>query len=233
MTTDALGLYVHIPFCKSKCNYCDFCSYPAIGSSARDGYIERVISEAREYVKGEKIRVDTLYLGGGTPSLLSPAQAERLLSSLSDIFDISPLAEVTIEANPGTVDGEKVLAYKSLGVNRISLGLQSIHENELKILGRIHTYDDFLSAYKLVREHGFDNVSIDLMYGIPEQTKDSFRKTLDAVTALEPEHISAYGLIVEEGTPFYSMAKSLPLPSEDEECDMYFMAAEVLRERGT
>lgn len=232
MTTDAIGLYVHIPFCKSKCNYCDFCSYPSLEDRARDGYIERVISEARDYAKGEKIRVDTVYFGGGTPSLLSLAQAERLITSLADSFDISPSAEITLEANPGTLNKEKAMAYKTLGINRISLGLQTIHKNELKILGRIHTYDDFLSAYKLIRACGFDNVSIDLMYGIPEQTKDSFAKSLDTVTVLEPEHISAYGLIIEEGTPFYSMAKTLPLPSEDEECDMYFMAADMLRARG-
>ena len=232
MTTDKRGLYVHVPFCKAKCNYCDFCSYPALYESRADKYIDRLISEAWEYSRDRRIQVDTVYFGGGTPSLLEPEQLGRLLLSLGEIFDIDREAEITLEANPGTLTEQKLRGYKELGINRISLGLQTIHENELKILGRIHTFSDFLDSYKMLRDLGFNNISIDLMYGIPEQTQASFEKTLDAAIALRPEHISAYGLIVEEGTPFYGMRDKLPLPTEDEECEMYAMAAERLRDSG-
>lgn len=232
MTTDALGLYVHVPFCKAKCNYCDFCSYPSLYESSADAYIDRVISEAESYRAAEKLAVDTVYFGGGTPSLLAPRQLEKLMLSLRDVFLISPDAEITIEANPGTLTKQKLRGYKSLGFNRISLGLQSIHENELKFLGRIHDFGDFLKSYSMARECGFDNVSIDLMYGIPSQTKATFEKTLTRVIELKPEHVSVYGLIIEEGTPFYKAVDKLPLPSEDEECDMYTLAAKMLAECG-
>ena len=232
MTTDPIGIYVHIPFCKSKCNYCDFCSYPSLYEARADEYVERVIAEAGGYRKEHPLRVDTVYFGGGTPSLLTPSQLERLLKSLREVFDILPDAEITLEANPGTLTEEKARGYKALGVNRISLGVQTIHEKELKSLGRIHTYGDFLTSYKLLRECGFDNISVDLMYGIPHQTADSFTETLREIISLKPEHISAYGLIVEEGTPFYDVADSLPLPTEDAECDMYYTAADILKKAG-
>ena len=232
MITDIRGLYVHIPFCIRKCNYCDFASLGGSFDEHIDAYIDRLLSEAEEYRENEKVKIDTLYFGGGTPSLLSPKRLERILLPLSDIFDFSSDLEFTLEANPGTLDYEKAVGYRSLGVNRISMGLQSIHENELKILGRIHTYTDFLECYSALRRAGFENLNVDLMYGIPECTVDSFGKTLDAVTALSPEHVSAYGLIVEEGTPFYKMRKTLALPTEDEEADMYYLASEKLARAG-
>lgn len=232
MTTDARGLYVHIPFCIRKCNYCNFASLGGSFDEYIDSYTDRLLSEAKEYRESEKVKIDTLYFGGGTPSLLSPKRLEIMLSTLSEIFSFTDDLEFTLEANPGTLDYEKAAGYRSLGVNRVSIGLQSIHGNELKILGRIHNYDEFLECYGALRRAGFENLNVDLMYGIPECTVDSFAKTLDAVTALSPEHISAYGLIVEEGTPFYKMRKTLALPDEDEEAQMYYLAADKLARAG-
>ena len=232
MTTDSLGLYVHIPYCVRKCNYCDFCSFPKGTGGVPDLYVDRLCDEILEYSGREQRPLDTVYFGGGTPSLLSPCQMEKIVASIRNTFGISPLAEITFEANPGTLTREKVNAFRSLGFNRVSIGLQSIHENEMKKLGRIHNYEDFLSAFKMLREAEFDNISVDLMYGIPHQTKESFLETVRAVIALSPEHISAYGLMVEEGTPFYAERDSLPLPSLDEECDMYDIARETLSDAG-
>lgn len=232
MITDPIGLYVHIPFCVRKCNYCDFCSYSGRVSEQLSPYVDALFKEARQYVREEKIKVNTLYFGGGTPSLLAPWELEKILLGLSDIFDVTELRELTLEANPGTFDLEKMIAYRSLGVNRISIGIQSFHENELKKLGRIHSASESIKGYKAVRRAGFDNVSIDLMYGIPEQTLASFVGTLDEAIALDPEHISAYGLIVEEGTPFFAERDTLAVPDEDTECAMYYTAAERLSGAG-
>ena len=232
MTTDNLGLYVHIPYCVRKCNYCDFCSLPNGKAGVHDSYVDALCKEILSYKTSPKRQIDTVYFGGGTPSLLSSSQAQRIIGSIREVFDISDNAEITLEANPGTLTREKTVAYKSLGFNRVSMGLQSIHENEMKKLGRIHNYQDFISSFKLLREAGFDNINVDLMYGIPYQTKDSFRETLRAVTELSPEHISAYGLILEEGTPLYLEREALPLPTIDEECDMYDLACAFLREAG-
>ena len=230
MTTK--GLYIHIPFCKRKCAYCDFCSSADFDGELTERYIRAVLAEAAEYGRDEKIPIDTLYLGGGTPSLLSLSQLEMLLAGLDKYFDILPDAERTIEVNPGTMTESKARGYKALGFNRVSVGLQSVHENELKKLGRIHTFGDFLHSYAILRHAGFDNISIDLMYGIPEQTRDSFSSTLDTVLSLFPEHISVYGLIVEEGTPFFEQRDMLPLPDEDAECDMYYLAHGKLTSHG-
>ncbi len=232
MTTDALGLYVHIPFCVRKCNYCDFCSYSDRIDGKLSPYITALLDEAKGYARREKIKIYTLYFGGGTPSLLPPAELERILSGLDLIFDFSSLSELTVEANPDTFDTQKMREYKTLGVNRVSLGVQSIHENELKKLGRIHSASCAVEAYKHLRRAGFDNVNLDLMYGIPEQTESSFSATLDAVIDLDPEHISAYGLIIEDGTPFYKERDTLALPDEDTECCMYYTAAEKLSRAG-
>ena len=232
MATDRLGLYVHIPYCVRKCNYCDFCSLPNGRGSIPESYIEALIKEISSYKATPKRVLDTVYFGGGTPSLLSVFEMQRIMHSVRDSFEISPLAEITLEANPGTLTEEKARGYKALGFNRVSLGLQSIHENEMKMLGRIHNYEDFLVSFKLLREAGFDNVNVDLMYGIPYQNKDSFLETLNTVVSLSPEHISAYGLILEEGTPLYEQRDYLPLPSLDEECDMYDLASEILHRAG-
>ena len=228
MKAKAIGLYVHVPFCVRKCRYCDFASFPTSDLSVRDEYINALCREIDSY-SGRGLCVSTVFFGGGTPSLLSPEEFSKITSHIRSAFKILPNAEFTLEANPGTVTEDKLKSYIACGVNRVSIGLQSIHENELKKLGRIHNYQEFLDCYSLVRRLGITNVNVDLMYGIPEQTKDSFRKTLGEVIALNPEHISAYGLIIEEGTPFFSERDTLALPSEELECDMYYLAADMLR----
>ena len=232
MKADAIGLYVHIPFCLRKCNYCDFCSFDSLDGKIRAEYISALIREIKSYKREEKISVDTLFFGGGTPSLLEPHEFEAIVEAIRESFNLLSCFEFTIEVNPKTVTLGKLLFFKSQGVNRISIGLQSIHENEMKILGRIHNFDDFIDAYYAVKKVGISNVSIDVMYGIPEQTKESFLETLNNIIILEPTHISVYGLILEEGTRFWNLRDKLPLPSEDEECEMYFSACEYLRSKG-
>ena len=232
MATDSLGLYVHIPYCKRKCNYCDFCSLPLGDGAVPDSYIARLIDEIRSYSGAEKRALTTIYFGGGTPSLLAPDKMRLIVSAIKESFAIADNAEITFEANPGTLSEEKALEYRRLGFNRVSMGLQSIHDNEMKKLGRIHDYDDFLKSYNLLRKAGFDNINVDLMYGIPDQTKESFTRTLENILALSPEHISCYGLIIEEGTPFYKMADTLNVPELDDECDMYELAARMLADYG-
>ena len=231
METKAIGLYVHIPFCVKKCNYCDFCSFPYEHASWRSEYVDCLCKEIRGY-KGKNICLNTIFFGGGTPSLLSPTEFKRIFSAIEESFVISPDTEFTIESNPKTIDADKISAYMDCGVNRISFGLQSIHENELKILGRIHNFQEFLVSYNLARDSGIKNVSIDIMYGLPEQTLDSFSRTLERVIELNPDHISVYGLILEEGTPLYEVRSFVDFPSEDEECDMYYLAAEMLKTAG-
>ena len=229
MKAEGIGLYIHIPFCKKKCNYCDFCSYPNISESVRTSYIKRLCEEISEYKKEPKIKLETVFFGGGTPTLLTASELMEIWSAVLDTFDTGSVSEFTLEANPGTVTREILSAFSDIGANRISIGLQSIHENELKKLGRIHTCEDFLASFELAREY-FDNVSLDVMYGIAEQSFESFKRTLDFVSSLPVTHLSVYGLIIEEGTPFYKERKALLLPSEDEECDMYLFAAEKLAE---
>ena len=232
MTTKPIGLYLHIPFCKSKCNYCDFCSYAGVKDDLADRYVEAVGRELLSYKRSEKIKIDTVFLGGGTPSLLSARQLENLLGKAHEALSVCENSEITVEVNPATVTEEKLTAYKSLGINRISIGMQSIFQNELKKLGRMHTKEDFLTCYNNVRKAGIDNVSFDIMYGIPEQTKESFLKTLKYAVGLSPEHLSVYSLIVEPGTPFYDMQSSLCIPDEDAVCDMYYSATEILSASG-
>lgn len=231
MTTDRLGLYVHIPYCVRKCNYCDFCSLPSGHTGVPDAYVTRLCREIESYYGRVTMPLDTVYFGGGTPSLLTPGQINDIFAAIRNVFEISEGAEITFEANPGTLTEDKAKMFYDLGFNRVSLGLQSIHEKEMKKLGRIHTYEQFLSCYHTLREVGFDNISVDLMYGIPYQTKESFIESVRTLIALSPEHISSYGLMIEEGTPFFE-EKELPLPTLDDECDMYFLAADILKENG-
>ncbi len=231
MKTKPIGLYVHTPLCIRKCNYCDFCSYPEASVEWREKYIDTLCAEIDGY-KDRNISVDTVFFGGGTPSLLTPNEFEKITSHINKSFEVLPEAEFTLEANPKTLTRENLSAYMSMGVNRLSIGVQSIHENELKTLGRIHNLADFLDSYTLARECGIKNINLDLMYGIPLQTKESFNKTLDTVISLSPSHLSLYGLILEEGTPFYDKRAALPLPSEDTECDMYYLALKKLKSAG-
>ncbi len=232
MTTEPIGVYVHIPYCIKKCNYCDFCSLPGGKGGVPDVYVERLGEEILTY-RGEcKIPASTLYFGGGTPSLLCSTQLKKIISALKLVFDFTSELEFTLEANPGTVNEGKLRQLRTLGVNRLSLGMQSAQQNELSALGRIHTQKELVDAFLSARRVGFDNISCDLMYGIPHQTKDSFRDTLNTLTELSPEHISVYGLMIEEGTPFYEMQGGLPLPSEERECEMYYLADKLLTSSG-
>ena len=221
MKADALSLYVHIPFCIRKCNYCDFCSFSDIKEEDRRAYVDALLREISEYKSEPKLLLNTVFFGGGTPSLLTEHELCKITEKIREVFDLSPGCEFTLESNPKTVTREKLITYKRCGVNRLSIGLQSIHENELKMLGRIHSFNDFLESYKLAREVGINNINVDIMYSIPGQTPKSFCETVEAVLALSPEHISAYSLILEEGTPLYLQRDKLSFPSLDDECLMY------------
>ncbi len=233
MKTDKIGLYLHVPFCVKKCGYCDFCSFPlnSLSDEERSAYVSALCSEIDGY-KGLRIEADTVFIGGGTPSLLSGQDIYKIREHIEAAFSISSAAEFTLEVNPKTLTEENLSAYINAGVNRISIGLQTIHENELKKLGRIHSYNEFLDTYNLARKFGINNINVDLMYGIPNQTIASFVETLKAVLSLSPEHISLYGLILEENTPFFNIKDSLALPPEDAECDMYDLAINMLGEYG-
>ena len=229
-----LELYLHIPFCVRKCEYCDFLSGPA-SDLVRSGYVEQlrqeILCQSAYYQGYEAV---TVFLGGGTPSLLKEGEIAALMDTVHRCFAVSPEAEITIEANPGTVTMEKLQTYRACGINRISIGLQSANDRELKALGRIHTYDDFLKTYQRVRQAGFANVNVDLMSALPGQTMASWKNTMKKTAMLKPEHISAYSLILEEGTPFYEKYHDHPeaLPGEDEEREMYYAAKAFLKEQG-
>ena len=234
-----LELYLHIPFCVRKCNYCDFFSASGTPKEQAD-YVSAMIQEIQSYqeLSGE-YEVQTIFLGGGTPSLLTPEQIEKIFTTIYHIFSVNENAEITMEMNPGTVDIEKLRAMKAAGVNRLSIGLQSAQNEELKMLGRIHTYEEFLETWRLTEQAGFKNRNIDLMSALPGQTIESYEDTLSKVLALEPEHISAYSLILEEGTVFYDWYEkgkldrgAWKLPSEEEEYAMGELTIQRLAEAG-
>ena len=200
---DHLSLYIHIPFCVRKCHYCDFLSAPC-NEETRQKYVETLCMEvAQRAGKFKDRKVDTIFFGGGTPSILSTEQFGQIMAVIKQEFNVLPKAEISMEVNPGTVNLEKLESYQRYGVNRLSIGLQSADNEELKILGRIHTWEVFVQTWELVRETGFSNVNIDLMSALPGQTLESYESTLRKVLAMKPEHISAYSLIIEEGTRFY------------------------------
>lgn len=228
-----LGIYIHIPFCIKKCKYCDFLSF-ASDDETMERYVESLCLEIRTFFeKNKNYQVKSIYLGGGTPSILKPELTKKVMDTLRDVAVIDEDAEISTEANPGTLDMDKLTTYKKCGINRLSIGLQSTQEKELAYLGRIHTYEEFLDSYQMARKAGFDNINIDLMSAVPYQTLDSWKKTLERILDLEPEHISAYSLIVEEGTPFYEddSLESL-VPDEDTERRMYELTEEVLLKHG-
>ena len=226
MNQKKLGIYIHIPFCVRKCNYCDFNSF-ASDDETKVNYINALCNEIRGYgPKFKDYSVNTVFIGGGTPSILPAGLTRQFMDCLYSNFAIDSDAEISMEANPGTLDIEKIKAYKELGINRISLGLQSTVSQELKILGRIHDYETFLDSFMMLREEGFRNINVDLMNGIPNQTYDSFMNGLKIIKELNPEHISIYSLIVEEGTPFYE--RELNLPDEDEERKMVHSIPSIL-----
>ena len=236
MDNKSAELYIHIPFCVKKCLYCDFLSFPA-DEKTKEKYIEALCDELL-YIGSERCDkpLRSVFIGGGTPSVLPAEQTVRVMETVKSRFDLLPDAEVTIECNPGTLDEEKLKAYRECGINRLSIGLQSSHEKELKSLGRIHTYDDFVSCIRMAEEAGFTNINVDLMSGLPGQSESSFEETLRKVCTLSDciKHISAYSLIVEEETPFGQMYEDgkLELPDEEEDRKMYHMTSRILKEYG-
>jgi len=234
MSNMPLGIYIHIPFCARKCAYCDFLSFPA-DKDTQEKYVSQLLEEIRRSERlSENYEAATVFFGGGTPSILKGERISEIIRQLKSQFFFRKDAEVTVEANPGTVNREKLQQYREAGVNRISFGLQSADNRELKLLSRVHTWEQFLESYGMAREEGFRNINVDLMSALPGQTEDSYRRTLKRVLELQPQHISAYSLMLEEGTPFYEKYKDHPelLPSEDAERQMYYDTKEILYEHG-
>lgn len=244
MNKKNIGIYIHIPFCKKKCEYCDFKSY--VGKeNLIDRYIKWVNHELKEVGEGNKIDyenniddliiVKTIYIGGGTPSILPPKYISDILRTVKENYTIdNENLEVTIEVNPGTVDEEKLMEYKKCGVNRLSIGLQATQNRLLNVLGRIHTYNDFLVTYNSARKIGFDNINVDLMLGIPGQSLEDVQESVEKIIKLSPEHISTYSLIIEEGTPFYKKLEKneINLPGEEIERKMYWLVKRKLEDAG-
>jgi len=225
-----MSLYIHIPFCKQKCLYCDFPSY-----SGKEQFMDEYIDALNKEIlrKAHQYTVNSIFIGGGTPSYLNNSILEKLLATLNKL-NLKENIEFTVECNPGTLDKENLSIMKKYNVNRISMGLQSTKNSVLKEIGRIHSYEEFRNNYFLARECGFDNINVDLMFGLPNQTFEDWKKSLEEVATLESAHISAYSLIIEEGTHFYDLYKNdkLKLPDEDKERLMYLATKEILNKYG-
>ena len=237
-----LGIYIHIPFCVQKCRYCDFTSYAGKGEELKNRYIKSLINNIKQAATAPTgglpalsgRTVDSIFFGGGTPSLLSPAQLGEIMTELRSHFVLTDDCEITMEANPGTVSLETLQGYRNLGFNRISFGVQSMEPEILKILGRIHGPEEAAESVRLAREAGFENLNLDLMFGIPGQTLEQWKSTLAKITDLKPEHISFYSLQVEEGTPIYNEIKfgRLEPLTDEEDREMYHVGLKYLREQG-
>lgn len=231
-----MELYLHMPFCVRKCAYCDFLSFPS-GAETQRMYAKRLMEDIDVMGKryGE-IPVETIFIGGGTPSVPDSGLIVEIMEHVRHAFHVADGVEISMEANPGTVTREKLTDYRKAGINRLSFGLQSANDRELKLLGRIHTWAEFLESFTLARECGFANLNIDLMSALPGQTCESWKETLSRVTDLDPEHISAYSLIIEEGTPFgerYGSEEGRKLlPDEDSEREMYHETKRFLKDCG-
>lgn len=224
----SIGIYLHIPFCARKCFYCDFLSFPC-GEEEQGRYVQLLAQEMKGWQEKLSSAVtDTVFVGGGTPSLLSVPDMDTVFQALHDSFSLEMLSEFSLECNPGTVTEEKLSLYRKAGVSRISIGMQSAVEEELRKLGRIHTYGEFMRCCEMVRRAGFDNVNIDVMAAIPGQTIRSYEETLRCVLSLEPEHISSYSLIIEEDTPFYEQYAGIPPVDEETDRRMYELTGELL-----
>ena len=231
-----IGIYVHIPFCKKKCEYCDFVSY-SNKEFLVEKYVYSLIKSIENYkskVNKKYYKVNTIYIGGGTPSFINSKYIVMILEKIRESFCVDDNAEITIELNPGTVTEEKLLDYKKAGINRVSVGLQSSKDSLLKMLGRIHTYDEFLNVYDMLKENGFDNINVDLMLGLPMQTIDDIKESMQEVLKLNLNHVSVYSLIVEEGTPLEQKISSgsLELPKEELERKMYYTVKNMLEKNG-
>lgn len=241
-----ISIYIHIPFCIKKCNYCDFLSAPA-DSRTQETYLHALVQEIiLEAPKYSAYEVQTIFIGGGTPTVVPAQHICHILDIIRAYYHVYNHAEISMEANPGTVTGEALQLYKRAGINRLSFGLQSADNNELECLGRIHTYEDFLNSYQMAVEKGFDNINVDVMSSLPGQKPEDYQRTLKKITGLspKPKHISAYSLIIEEGTPFYDYygdeSKAMEhtgdtqahLPSEEDERAMYQRTEDTLQEAG-
>lgn len=229
----SIGVYIHIPFCVQKCVYCDFLSGPATRQRQQeyvDALLREIAWESKHYAE---YVIKTIFFGGGTPSILEAEEIAKILDCLRKHYRIDAKAEITLEMNPGTVDRKKLLKLKDSGINRLSIGLQSANNAELQMLGRIHTYEDFLQTYCQAKEIGFANINIDLMSALPDQHMKSWIRTLEKVVALQPEHISAYSLIIEAGTQLYNNRDAWgSVPDEDEDRQMYQETKRILAEHG-
>ena len=231
-----LGIYVHIPFCKQKCSYCDFISYANKEEKTKE-YVKciqkEIEIESKKYSKDE-YEITTIYLGGGTPSYISALYIENIINVIKLNYNVKDNAEITIEINPGTVNEEKILIYEKIGINRVSIGLQTTNDKLLKQIGRIHTYEEFLNCYKLVSKSKIDNINVDLMLALPNQTIEDLEESLQKVIKLKPNHISLYSLILEEGTKLEKMVSEniVKLPEEDMEREMYWKTKRILEKNG-
>lgn len=231
-----LEIYIHIPFCVRKCRYCDFLSSSA-SLDVQEAYMEALCKEVagRSYEYGD-YRVVSVFIGGGTPSIVNPSWISKLMNLLKEKFDVDGVVEITMEMNPGTINEKALEIYKRAGINRLSIGLQSANNKELELLGRIHTYEDFLDSFNLARKLGFNNINVDIMSALPGQSFASYTETLQKIVNLEmpPEHISAYSLIIEEGTVFQDLYDTgkLDLPQEEAERQMYEYTEKFLAEKG-
>lgn len=229
-----VSLYLHFPFCERKCRYCDFLSGPA-GEETREEYVDLLCREIELRAGEITAPVDSIFIGGGTPSLMTPVQAARVMDTIRSRYQVLSDAEISMEANPGTVNPEKLRGFKAAGISRISIGVQSFDDSELRLLGRIHTAAEARETFHAAREAGFDNINLDLMSALPDQNIETWSHTLKEAVSLGPEHISAYSLIIEEGTPLASLldAGELPdLPSEDEDRQMYHFTKQFLASKG-
>ena len=243
MNQKNVGLYIHIPFCKKKCEYCDFKSY-AGKENLIDEYVKWLKYEIKEVGEGNRhdyengrddlAVVKTIYIGGGTPSVIESKHILQIMNCIKENYLIAEDVEATIEVNPGTVSEEKLITYKKSGINRLSIGLQETHNALLEILGRIHSYEDFLTTYQLARYVGFKNINVDLMLGLPRQTITDLEESLDRIIELNPEHISVYSLIIEESTPFYEKLNEnkIILPEDEMERKMYWLTKRKLEKAG-
>ena len=228
-----LGIYIHVPFCRSKCQYCDFYSLACPEKKLKHRYIKAVCAHIRETgPQAPGYRVDTVYFGGGTPSMLSPDALAAILTAIRQSFDVSPRAEITFEANPDSITPRLLRRLRSEGFNRVSLGIQSDNDAMLERLGRPHDYAQAVDAVRRIRRAGYKNLSVDLMFGLPEQTLEEWQNTLKHVLELEPDHISCYGLKVDKGTPLYLCKDTCGLPDDDVQADMYLAAVDILKARG-
>ncbi len=244
-----ISLYIHIPFCVKKCLYCDFLSFPCYSNALKENYIDSLCNEI-ELTEVSDPDVGSIFIGGGTPSILDPKDIKRILDKIRQKYRLSIATEISLECNPGTSSAENLIQLHNFGINRLSIGLQSALDDELKTLGRIHNYADFVNTFKWAREAGFDNINVDIMSALPGQSLENYKKTVTSVVKMRPEHISAYSLIIEENTVFNRVygddssvikecddgilaeLRRLPLPDEDTEREMYYLTDELLTKAG-